>query len=77
MRIKGTLDGAERLPLGGPRILTARAIVAVEVIGLGTGVAGMVWLATRLLFLAGFIPGLVRGLEVRRNHAGWCGRRGR
>ncbi len=50
---------------------------AVDVIGLGTVVAGMARLAARFLFLPGFLSGLGGGLEVRGNHPGRRGRRRR
>ncbi len=40
-------------------------------------VAGMARLDARLLFLPGFLSGLGRGFEVRGNHAGRGGGRGR
>ncbi len=50
---------------------------AVDGIGLSAGMAGMARLAARLLFLAGWLPGLGGDLEMRGNHPGRGGRRRR
>jgi len=50
---------------------------AVDVIGLAAGVAGMARLAARFFLPAGLLPGLGGGLEMRGNHPGRGGGRGR
>ena len=50
---------------------------AVDMIGLAAGVAGMARLAARFFLPAGLLPGLGGGLEMRRNHPGRGGGRGR
>jgi len=50
---------------------------AVDVIGLGAMVAGMAFLTARFFLLAGFLPGWFGRFEVRGNHAGRGGGRGR
>jgi len=51
--------------------------LAVDVIGLAAGVAGMARLSARFFLPAGLLPGLGGGLEMRGNHPGRGGRRGR